>query len=226
MNGGTITNNDATGNGGGVAVTAGSFSATGGTLSFNRSANYGGGVYFGPNSTSASISNVIIRKNTVGTPGTPGFGGGVCFTKSVSTGVYTFTMENVEITGNSATYLGGGLWVGNSGSGRLNFNMVGGNISGNTDGYGGPGVNLSGANTYFGMQGSALVAEDNFIRLNNDAKIYITGALSQNPAANISSTGLSSGQKLLYGNTTTTNISRFMVNGAWNKINSSGNYDP
>jgi hypothetical protein len=224
MNGGTITNNDATGNGGGVAVTAGSFTATGGTLSFNRSAVNGGGVYFGSNSTSTSISNVIIRKNTART--SSGYGGGVYFYKPVSTGTYTFTMTNVEITGNGA-YFGGGLWVSNSGSGRLNFNMVGGNISGNTDNYGGPGVYLSGANTYFGMQGSALVAEDNFIRLNNNAKIYITGKLDADPAANISSDGLSSGQKLLDGALSTdSNYTKFKVNGNWHKINSSGNYDP
>jgi hypothetical protein len=115
MEGGEISGNNATGEGGGVAVysdtpSSGSFTMTGGEISGNR-ASYSGGEGGGGgvalyNSAFTMSGTAKISGNTTGGNSATGMGegGGVL----INTGS-TFTMSGGEISGNSTTgYDGGG----------------------------------------------------------------------------------------------------------------------
>ena len=131
----------------------GNFTLAGGGILTNNTADYGGGVYVGSGGT-FTMSGGILTNNTADYGGgvyvhydTSDTGGGVCmfggtFTMSggkISSntaddggGVYmfggTFTMsDNAAISGNTADYGGGGVYV----SVGSTFEMSGGTISGN-----------------------------------------------------------------------------------------------
>ena len=134
MEGGTITGNTSTGNGGGVNVNGTDgfpcrFTMSGGTICGNTGT--GGGVYVNTNSTFAMSGNAKVSGNT-----STGNGGGVL----VDGAKALLTMsDNAEISKNKAgnNHYGGGVYIMAVGA----FTMDGGTISGNTA-YGGGGVGL------------------------------------------------------------------------------------
>ena len=139
MNGGTISDNTATNDGGGVYVDQdGTFNMSDGTISGNTATNYdGGGVYMDGTFT---MTGGTISDNTANRTG-----GGVYVTGSNS----KFTLENGIISGNTATN-GGGVYF----DGGNTFEMSGGTISGNTATNGG-GIYFYGAIT-FEMNGGTI----------------------------------------------------------------------
>ena len=142
MRGGTISGNNAgsaTGTWGvGVYVATGTFTMEGGTISDNNGATYGGGV-------SVINGSFVMRGGTI-SRNSATYGGGVYIkTKNNS----TFTMENGEISGNTANTYGGGVYAENS-----VFTMKGGTISGNTAENGAGGVYVT--NGSFIMQSGTI----------------------------------------------------------------------
>jgi len=146
MSGGNISGNNATTNGGGVDVWYGTFNMTGGTITNNTASgtnNYGGGVYV--NSGTFTMTGGTITNNTAS--GTNiNFGGGVCVYGNSG----TFTMTGGTISSNTARDGGGGVYVCWEGI----FNMNGGNISGNNAQDGG-GVYVTNSGT-FNMSGGTI----------------------------------------------------------------------
>jgi predicted outer membrane repeat protein len=200
MSGGIISGNRASSGGGSGVYASGAFIMGGGTISGNMAASNGGEVY----AANFTMNGGVISGNTAS-------GGG---------GVYAanFTMNGGVISGNTASGSGGGVCIG----GTLGtFTMGGGTISGNTAFTNGGGIYMAGT---FNMTGSAVVAPDNPVKLDTGKTIVLSGILSANPAANIDGTGFSPGDPMLTG--ATANHGRFLVDGAPNKIDSSGNYNP
>ena len=132
MTGGTINGNTGYGNGGGVCVAGAAggsnnpedyttaFTMSGGTISNNYASTTGGGIYL--NSNDVVLKGGLISGNEAGR-----LGGGVY----VSTQPYTLHMYNVLITGNIATYMGGGMWFCPFGKAEVHM-AEGGAIFGNT----------------------------------------------------------------------------------------------
>jgi hypothetical protein len=117
MSGGLISDNTATGSGGGVNNgqngAVGTFEMSGGTI-LGNTAEKGGGVYnFFHSNFSLSGSGVISGNEAE-------IGGGVCIDSD-------FSMSGGEISGNVASNQGGGVYVGNG-----VFSLTGGKLSGNT----------------------------------------------------------------------------------------------
>ena len=137
MSGGTISDNTSTAGGGGVTFydsASSNFTMTGGEISGNK-ASYGGGLY-GSSTSSSNFTFTMTGGKITGnsTTGSGSNGGG-----GVSIGNYsTFTMEDGEISGNTAATYGGGVSFYNTTSSK--FIMEGGVISGNTATYSGGGV--------------------------------------------------------------------------------------
>jgi hypothetical protein len=115
--------------------------------------------------------------------------------------------------------------------------MSGGTISGNTATGNGGGVIVSGTSGAFTMSGSALVNTGNTVYLGSGKVITLSGALTQNPAANIQPADTAAGTPLLANDTDTTviddigagtppNYQRFLVDGAAGKIALNGTYQP
>ena len=103
--GGTITNNKATENGGGV-YTGGrdvQFNLYGGEIS-NNTAKYGGGIC-------ASNGSVTMAGGTVS--GNEAVNGGGVVVNMGGGGTTAFNMSSGEITGNKASYAGGGVYLSN-----------------------------------------------------------------------------------------------------------------
>lgn len=120
LSGGTITANNATGNGGGF-YNANSVTISGGTISSNSAAGDGGGIY---NNSALTISGGTISSNYV--TGDSKNGGGIY---NSSLGI--LNIQGGSIQYNTATGLGGGVYVHSSGS----INMQGTpTITGNTVG--------------------------------------------------------------------------------------------
>ena len=155
MNGGTITGNHADSDvGGGVSIRYGDFTMNDGVISDNTAATLGGGIHSYYADT--TITGGTISGNTAGKEGggvflfgqgnvssmtggtitgnTADYGGGVALdVKQGTTDGTTFNMSGGEISDNTATKYGGGVY-GMSGT----FNMSGkANISGNTANLGG-----------------------------------------------------------------------------------------
>lgn len=122
MNGGTITGNSCTGNGGAVYVDGGTFILNDGTISGNSvgSSKYGGGV------VAYGSAEIIMNGGTI-SGNSAKYGGGVAL---YSTASATFTMNGGTITENEATTYGGGVWVGSDST----FILNGGTVTGNTAG--------------------------------------------------------------------------------------------
>jgi predicted outer membrane repeat protein len=104
MKGGTITENVAAANGGGVFVSGSVFTMEGGTISKNTATN-GGGVYVSDGVF--TMKDGAITENAV-TDTKPVSGGGVFVSESA------FTMEGGTISKNKATTSGGGVFVSES----------------------------------------------------------------------------------------------------------------
>ena len=103
MNGGSISNNTSTHQGGGVATQCengdgGIFTMNGGTISGNSAVN-GGGIY--SYSKAVTLNAGHIENNTAS-----GLGGGMY----VSTDPYSIQLGKALITGNHAYTMGGGIW--------------------------------------------------------------------------------------------------------------------
>ena len=187
MTGGEISKNkeSSTSNaGGGVTISGGTFNMTGGEISNNESSTYngGGGITISggifnmtggriiDNTGSQSSGGVTVSSATFNMTGgtitdnTGSFGGAVSLVSG------TFDMRGGSITGNTAGNKGGGVSV----SGGT-FELLGGSISNNSANQG-SGVQV-GAGT-FKMGGSAVIASDNDVYLNNSKTITITGELT------------------------------------------------
>lgn len=112
MTGGEIANNTAStteknDGGGGVLLNSGSFTMSGGFITGNSVTgpdnSTGGGVHV--NSGTFTMTNGVISNN-----GAPN-GGGVTVFKGTEEGTSSFTLSGGNITGNSATEIGGGVYV-------------------------------------------------------------------------------------------------------------------
>ena len=128
MTGGKITDNTASGNGGGIFHDSYSTAElSGGEISGNKATN-GGGAYGETNARTNLKGNVIISQNEA-----TAAGGGI---RSGS----TLIAENAQIINNKAGTSGGGIVTAN------NTTITGGKISGNTAGTYGGGLDLAGGN--------------------------------------------------------------------------------
>lgn len=164
MSGGTIFNNEAEDQGGGVHVCGndGKFIMSGGVIKENKSAE-GGGVYTGGTFT-MSGGNSKIFGNTVSSAETEKcFGGGVC----VSGDNAKFTMESGTLSDNKA-YNGGGVYVSSSGA----VEIEGGTIGSGNEAENGGGVYLA--------SGSGTITINNATISNNKSTnkgggIYVNG---------------------------------------------------
>lgn len=131
MTGGSIENNAANvtkknDGGGGVLLNSGSFTMSGGSITGNSVSGHdnstGGGVYV--NGGAFTMTNGVISNNSAA------YGGGVTVFKGTEEGTSSFNLSSGNITGNSATEIGGGVYVASS-----SFTLSGApDISGNTVG--------------------------------------------------------------------------------------------
>ena len=176
--GGKISGNTVTNDGGGVCVaTNGKFNMHGGKIeiSGNTAATYGGGVYV------ATTGEFNMRGGTIGGAAADKankankakYGGGVYVvgggTLNMSGG--KFTMSGGEISGNTATSNGGGVYVGGSGS---TFTMSDtASITDNTATSNGGGVGVYSGAT-FEMNGNASIT-DNKATTGNGGGVYEGG---------------------------------------------------
>ena len=124
MYGGMISNNKSTTSGGGVYAYNGTFNMHDGTITGNTTKYSGGGVYA---RESLQISGGYITNNTAQTSN----GGGVYY--AGGNDGETSSMSNVKITGNTAKYSGGGVYMVND----YTFSMSDVTITGNTANNGG-----------------------------------------------------------------------------------------
>lgn len=113
MDGGEVSNNTATGNGGGIYMEVGSISLSGGKVTGNRAGGDGGGVCTYAYSTDRSVVNLSgnaeISDNYAG-----GRGGGVYLYvyNYLGNGNYCqLTMDSGKITGNTSVGEGGGVYA-------------------------------------------------------------------------------------------------------------------
>ncbi len=140
MDGGEVSNNTATGNGGGIYMEVGSISLSGGKVTGNRAGGDGGGVCTYAYSTDRSVVNLSgnaeISDNYAG-----GRGGGVYLYvyNYLGNGNYCqLTMDSGKITGNTSVGEGGGVYA-DAADGNYKFrstvNVKGGaQITGNKKG--------------------------------------------------------------------------------------------
>jgi hypothetical protein len=122
-----ITNNTASGSGGGILSIFGSLSVTGSTISTNSTVNASGGGILFDGSSAAGLRNLQVTNNTItgnqAANGTFGNGGGI-----LGTGNASKTISYNVITNNSAGVRGGG--VNNTSDLVLTFNVIVGNSAG------------------------------------------------------------------------------------------------
>ena len=169
INGGSISNNTATGSygAGGVEMTSGSITMNDGSISNNTAAGTGGGVrvYDG---TFTMAGGSISGNKTTGSA----HGGGVYI---YNNGSATFAMTAGKISGNTASGNGGGVY-----NDRV-FQISGGEISGNiasVDGggvYANKAVKLSGAPT---ISGNTVNENSNNVSVSTSYNINVVGALT------------------------------------------------
>ena len=170
MSGGEISKNKAN-NGGGVYVKDGTFTMSGGTIT-NHTVNFGGGVHLNGGTFTMS-GTAKISSNTAD------IGGGV----NMYSG--TFTMSGGEISGNTAGSRGGGVY----GTGGT-FTMSGGEISNNTAEWYGGGVFLNSKLTMSGGEISKNKANNKAngdgggVYVNYDGEFEMSsGTISKNKAS-------------------------------------------
>lgn len=138
---GTIThgmNDDTRYQGGGVAVSDGTFNMYGGTITDNIKGanNYGGGVYVSRGTFNMYNGKIINNATSAG-----GYGGGGVY---VSSG--TFNMYDGEISGNTALGEGGGILLADKSTFIMTDGSISKNVGGNTN-YGG-GICVSYGSTF------------------------------------------------------------------------------
>ena len=161
MQGGTISGNTTTNNGGGVYVNYGTFNMYDGAIVSDNTAANGGGVYVAYSEAVFIMQGGEIKDNTatgkknVFSTSTYNGGGGVYCS------VGTFTMKGGEISGNKAT-CGGGV--------RGGFTMTGGKISGNEADDGG-GVHIGGGRVLY-MSDTAQISGN---KAKRGAGVYVAG---------------------------------------------------
>ena len=209
INGGTIDNNESTGIGGGVFADAAVFTMEKGSITGNKANNYGSGVHMVTKS-SFTMSGGNIENNII-TSNSSGYGGGVylsgeckftmsggeiknniitAYSGSYGGGVYLASTSGImsggSITGNTAPYSGGGVYI-NAGTeftlkgggiiennnARLGggvevditatFKMAGGTIKGNTAGVDGGGILLRRVMSYTQLGLATLIMTDGTI---------------------------------------------------------------
>jgi hypothetical protein len=214
MSGGIIRNNTTLGQGGGVQAHR-TINMSGGVI-MNNSAAEGGGVYSSGVSTTEgfTMTGGTIQGNMATISG-----GGIQATNLI--------IEGGNIWNNTAP-LGGGLYGFPQNANYMEFTLKGGSIMGNTASLG-SGIYIN--NTYY-----LVFAEDGWVHKDNPVyfvagtfeQIRITGTLSKNPAANITTSGpISSGHQLLYDDyAVDNNYQKFLVEGQPGKIGSDGKYNP
>lgn len=166
-----IKDNTADQYGGGVHV-VGQFTMSGGTISGNTASTtgngYGGGVSVVPglstDSPTFKMTGGTISGNFASTAA-DGYGGGVYLMESGSSLTMTPTSkDSCEISGNTASTSGGGVYITSSGT----FTMNGGAVCGNTASAGnGGGVYIT-SNGYFTVADSS-IADMNYDIINNSA---------------------------------------------------------
>ena len=134
MSGGTLTGNKALeknqddyGNGGGIYLMKGNYTMTGGTISGNTANRNGGGVFVSSPSASGNDIMVDIRQGTITRNSSERFGAGLYVkpggsnSATVNIGISGETSNtDPEITWNSASLRGGGIYVEGSNA-RLNM---------------------------------------------------------------------------------------------------------
>ncbi len=154
--GGTITGNNAAGDGGGVYVRSGTFNLSGGTVTGNNAGGDGGGVFLGDGIL--TVSGGSITGNNAGKSG-----GGV----EVCGG--TFNLSGGSITGNNAGKSGGGVEVYGG-----TFNLSGGSITGNNAGGDGGGVYMN--RLRFNISGSPTITDNvKGGRIDTGSGVYVKG---------------------------------------------------
>jgi hypothetical protein len=142
ISGGTVNNNQAALEGGGLWNGSGQMTVTGTTINGNTAvgagADDGGGGLFN-NGGTLTVNNAVVSNNTA--PGTSGSGGG--YLNNVGG---TLVISGGSITGNSASRAGGGIEDNAGASVTLTNVTVSGNSTGNNPGNGG-GLHITGAGT-------------------------------------------------------------------------------
>jgi hypothetical protein len=175
ISGGTISDNTTTGSGGGVNVEGlvGTLTISGGTISNNTATGNGGGVYF---STSFSGGTLTISGGTI-SGNRAGNGGGVFFTNAWGGNSGLLTISGGTISNNTATGNGGGVYFHDP---HHSLTISGGTISNNTATGNGGGVFFS-----IGSGGGTLTISDGTISNNtttgNGGGVFLTGNTSPGP---------------------------------------------
>lgn len=232
LNNCTLQNNKTSGNGGAVYVDGCTFEMTNSIISNNTAAK-GAGVYVASNGI-FNMNNGTISDNFATSSSDASLGGGVYVDANG-----TFNMKDGSIIDNSVNYTGTMLMGGGAGvavdfqtdSSGL-FNMTGGKIQGNTTignkDYG-SGVFVNGsAQGYLGIfkiSGNAVVVSDNDVYLNYDAKITVTGILTENTSvATITPSSYTAEKQVIQVEDVAFNsvISKFSVTP---KLNENGQYE-
>ena len=155
INGGTINNNSANSNGGGVAIYKdGTTVMTGGEIVYNESEGSGGGVVVARGAAFSLVSGRINNNLAMAS------GGGLILDDGM------FTMTGGEINNNEAILHGGGISINGSA-----FIMGGGGIVGNKAGIAGGGVDVVGVASQFTMGGG----EINQNEANNGGGVAVEG---------------------------------------------------
>ena len=175
----TIQGNTAATNGGGVNIESATVNITNCTLTGN-SATDGGGIYAIKLTSSTSASTVTISGCTIGgttaadankATGSDGQGGAIY----VGTGCILTMQDNAQLTGNTATKSGGGVYS------RGVFKMTGGEIKSNTAQYGG-GIYVKDSVATLTMSGGTISANNAVADSNDSGRggdgggVYIDGA--------------------------------------------------
>ena len=143
ISGGTLTGNKALeknqddyGNGGGIYLMKGNYTMTGGTISGNTANSNGGGVFVSSPSASGNDITVDIRQGTITRNSSERFGAGLYVkpggsnSATVNIGISGETSNtDPEITWNSASLRGGGIYVEGS---KARLNMYEGLVKNNS----------------------------------------------------------------------------------------------
>ena len=132
---GTISDNTASGNGGGVYLASGvKFDMTGGTLGTNQAAN-GGGAYVGSGSD-MTLSGGTIRSNTAksGTDDTTGNGAAIYVDGNNTTSYGTLRVKAGTISGNRAGSFGGAVYLQDYGQLHVSGGTISENAAANANG--------------------------------------------------------------------------------------------
>jgi len=206
MNGGEISHNKAgeavnkiNDCGGGVYISNSGFYMTGGKITENFAAYGGGGVY-STNNGDVNIEGGVISNNKAGR------GGGIYDLSAIN-------MSGGEISGNTATIHGGGVYINSYDVSSVSkFTMTGGMISGNTATTGGGGV-YSEKYSIFNMSGGEIsgnTAVEGGGVYNNSASVNFEmtgGTISGNTSTKGGGAIMSSGTITLTGGTISGNES-------------------